>query len=69
MGQNKSEMRLNEKLGDAFVNHKDDCQLGGEFLIREKKENEYTLRAYNALSFNFQNSISTFMDKKVGLRV
>lgn len=30
LGQNKSEMRLNEKLGDAFVNHKDDCQLGGE---------------------------------------
>lgn len=67
-GQNKSEMRLNEKLGDAFVNHKDDCQLGGELLIREKKENEYTLSAYHALSFNFQNGISTSMDKKVGLR-
>ena len=41
---------------------------GGELFIREKKENEYTLRAYNVLSFNFQNGISTFMDKKVGLR-
>ena len=36
-GQNNSEMRLNGKLGNAFVNHKDDCQLRGRTLYKGKE--------------------------------
>ena len=41
---------------------------GDNSLQGKRRKNEYTLRAYSVLSFNFQNDISTFMDKKVGLR-
>ena len=36
-GQNIREMRLNEKRGNAFVNHKDDYQLRGRTLYKGKE--------------------------------
>lgn len=42
-GQNESEMNLNVKLGDAFVNHKGDCQLRGTTLYKGKEGKMNTL--------------------------
>lgn len=62
-------MRLNEKRGNAFVNHKDDCQLKGRTLYKGKEGKGIHSKSLQCfLSFNFKNGISTFMDKKVGLR-